>query len=114
MALWFRRALAIVAGTALALSFQKTNIAGLAWIAPALLLFATRSGNRFGLGYLAGLTHYFISLSWLLHIPVKFYPMLGWIALGAYLALYPAAWAWLCGGLLSQIGRASWRGRGEI
>ena len=85
-----------MAGVALALSFQKTNIAGLAWVAPALILFAARGPNSFRIGYLAGFTHYLISLSWLLHIPVKFYPILGWIALAAYLALYPAAWAWLC------------------
>ena len=37
---WFRRALAVVAGAALALAFQKTNLAGLAWVAPALILWA--------------------------------------------------------------------------
>ncbi len=94
---WFRRALAVVAGVAWALSFQKLNIAGLAWIAPALILLAARGGHSFKTGYLAGFIHYLISLSWLLHIPVKFYPILGWIALAAYLAVYPAAWAWLCG-----------------
>jgi apolipoprotein N-acyltransferase len=94
---WFRRALAVVAGVAWALSFQKLNIAGLAWIAPAVILLAARGGNNFKIGYLAGFTHYLISLSWLLHIPVKFYPILGWIALAAYLALYPAVWAWLSG-----------------
>ena len=93
---WFRRALAIVAGVAWAFSFHKLNIAGLAWIAPALILFAARGGSSFKMGYLAGFVHYLISLSWLLQIPVKFYPILGWIALAAYLALYPAVWAWLC------------------
>jgi len=80
----------------LALSFPRANIAGLAWIAPALMLFAARGGSSFRLGYLAGFAHYLVSLSWLLHIPVKFYPILGWIALAVYLALYPAAWVWLC------------------
>jgi apolipoprotein N-acyltransferase len=93
---WFRRALALVAGALLALAFHKPNIAGLAWVAPALILFTARGGNAFRLGALAGFTHYLVSLSWLLHIPVKFYPILGWIALAAYLALFPAAWAWLC------------------
>lgn len=86
----------MLAGAALALSFHNTNIAGLAWIAPGLMLFAARGGKRFWLGYLAGFTHYLISLSWLLHIPVKFYPILGWVALSAYLALFPATWVWLC------------------
>ncbi len=85
-----------MAGAMLALAFPKPNIAGLAWIAPGLLLFSVRGRKSFWLGYIAGLTHYLISLSWLLQIPVKFYPILGWIALAAYLAVYPAAWVWLC------------------
>jgi apolipoprotein N-acyltransferase len=93
---WVRRALAILAGVLLALSFPRMNIAGFAWVAPGLMLFAARGGISFRLGYLAGITHYLVSLSWLLHIPVKFYPILGWIALAAYLALYPATWVWLC------------------
>ncbi len=88
------------------------NIAGLAWIAPALILLAGRGGQRFRSGYLAGFTHYLISLSWLLQIPVKFYPLLGWIALAAYLAVYPAVWAWLCGRKFGNAGRTeSWFAR---
>ena len=105
---WFRRALAIVAGALLALAFHRPNIAGLAWVAPALILFATRGRNAFRLGALAGFTHYLVSLSWLLHIPVKFYPILGWIALAAYLALFPAAWAWLCQNPKSEILNPKW------
>ena len=86
----------MVAGLALALAFPRTSIAGLAWVAPALLLLAARRGHRFWIGYLAGFTHYLVSLSWLLEIPVKFYPILGWIGLAGYLALYPATWTWLC------------------
>lgn len=103
----------MAAGVALAFSFHKTNVAGLAWIAPALLLFAAQRGNSFRVGYLAGFTHYLISLSWLLHIPVKFYPILGWIALCAYLALFTAAWAWVCVGPVSGFGLrvSSWSAR---
>ena len=93
---WWHRGLAILAGALLALAFPRPNIAGFAWIAPGLLLLAARRGKSFWLGYLGGFTHYLISLSWLLEIPVRFYPVLGWIALAAYLGLYPAAWAWLC------------------
>ena len=99
----------------LALSFQKTNIAGFAWIAPALILFIARGENGFRLGYLAGLAHYLISLSWLLKIseslqgPAKFYPVLGWIALAAYLALYPAAWGWIVSSRELRI--STWRTR---
>ena len=97
--IWFRRALAVAAGVLLALAFPRPNIAGLAWVAPALMLLATRDGNggsAFRLGCLAGFTHYLVSLSWLLNIPVRFLPILGWLALAAYCALYPGVWAWLC------------------
>ena len=94
---WFRRALAVAAGLLLALAFPRANVAGLAWIAPALILLATRGGSAFRLGCLAGFTHYLVSLSWLLNIPVRFFPIFGWMALAAYLALYPGLWAWLCG-----------------
>jgi len=93
---WLGRVLAVVAGVALGAAFPKPGIAGLAWVAPAIILLAARRGSGFRVGYLAGFTHYLVSLAWLLHIPVKFYPILGWIALAAYLAVYPAAWAWLC------------------
>ena len=105
---WFRRALAVVAGAALALAFQKTNLAGLAWVAPALILWAARDGNAFRLGGLAGFTHYLISLSWLLNIPVKFFPILGWLALAGYLALYPAAWACICVRVLGERAGENW------
>ena len=100
-------------GVALACSFQTPNIAGLAWVGPALILFAARGGHAFRLGYLAGFTHYLVSLSWLLHITnsvrggAKVLPVLGWMALAAYLALYPALWTWLCA---SDVAR-TWRAR---
>jgi apolipoprotein N-acyltransferase len=106
---WLYHALAVVAGVMLALAFPKPNIAGFAWVAPGLLLFAARGGKAFRLGYLAGFTHYLVSLSWLLQIPVRFYPILGWVALAAYLALYPAAWSWMVSGFGFRV--SGWRGR---
>ncbi len=82
----------------MALAFPGFNIPGLAWIAPALILFSTfgcAPGKQFRLAYLAGLTHYLISLHWLLLIPAGWFPVLGWLALSAFVALYPATWAWL-------------------
>jgi apolipoprotein N-acyltransferase len=90
--------LAIIAGAVLAAAFPKMGIAGFAWIAPGLFLAVTlgkSGGETFRLGYVAGLVHYLISLSWLLNIPVAWYPILGWIALAAFLALFPATWVWL-------------------
>ncbi|MFO1476871.1 MAG: apolipoprotein N-acyltransferase [Verrucomicrobiota bacterium] len=90
--------MAILAGLLLAISFPTPGIAGFAWIAPGLLLTLGlgRSGrNRFGLGYAAGVVHYLVSLRWLLNIPVTGFPILGWLALGFFLALYPACWLWM-------------------
>jgi apolipoprotein N-acyltransferase len=94
--------LAIVAGFAMAASFPNLNVAGLAWIAPALFLAAAlgkSGGEAFRIGYVAGLAHYLISLYWLLHIPyrwhgIPFGPAAGWVALSGFLALFPATWVW--------------------
>jgi apolipoprotein N-acyltransferase len=90
--------LAILAGLVLASAFPKIGIAGFAWIAPGLIL-ATAMGKRgaesFRIGYAAGLAHYLGSLYWLLNIPVSGFPIVGWIALALFLALFPAAWVWL-------------------
>ena len=88
----------MLAGLVLALAFPKFGIAGFAWIAPGLIL-ATALGKRgaetFRIGYFAGFAHYLGSLYWLLNIPVRGYPILGWIALAMFLALFPATWVWL-------------------
>ena len=98
-----RYLLAILAGLLLAASFPKIGIAGFAWIAPALILAAAlgkRGWEAFRIGYVAGLAHYLASLYWLLLIPYRWHsiplgPAAGWLSLSAYLALYPATWAWL-------------------
>jgi apolipoprotein N-acyltransferase len=90
--------LAILAGFVLAAAFPKMGIAGFAWIAPGLFLavaLGKSGGETFRLGYVAGFVHYLVSLSWLLNIPVAWFPILGWIALAAFLALFPATWVWL-------------------
>jgi len=95
--------LAIAAGLLLAAAFPKIGIAGFAWIAPGLMLAAAlgRAGaESFRLGYVAGLAHYLTSLYWLLLIPYRWHgvplgPAFGWLALSAYLALFPALWVWL-------------------
>lgn len=95
--------LAIVTGFVLAAAFPKIGIAGFAWIAPGLFLavaLGKSGGEAFRLGYVAGLTHYLASLSWLLNIPYTWHqipigPAAGWLALAAFLALFPATWVWL-------------------
>jgi len=89
----------------LAASFPKPGVAGLAWIAPSLILFAAmgQPGKQcFRIGYVAGLAHYLASLYWLLFIPFPAGAIVGWLALSAYLALYPATWVWLCWRLFSR------------
>jgi apolipoprotein N-acyltransferase len=90
----------MVGGLLLAAAFPKPSVAGLAWVAPGLILFAAlgqSGGAAFRIGYVAGMMHFLGSLHWLLWIPVnKIAPLSGWLALSAYLAVYPAVWVWLC------------------
>jgi apolipoprotein N-acyltransferase len=89
---------AILAGLLLASAFPKFNCAGFAWIAPALMLFAARGKNGADAartGYVSGLAFWLASLYWLLLIPVTGFPILGWLALGAFCALFSSAWVWL-------------------
>lgn len=112
-----RYLLAVLAGLLLASSFPKIGIAGMAWIAPALMVAAALGkshGDSFRIGYVAGFAYYLASLYWLLFIPYRWHsiplgPAAGWLSLGAYLALYPATWIWL----LSEGRPATSGGRGQ-
>jgi apolipoprotein N-acyltransferase len=86
---------AVLAGLLLASAFPNWNFSGFAWIAPALMIFAAhgKSGpDAFRVGCVAGLAFWLASLGWLLRIPVTGFPILGWLALAAYLALFSGAW----------------------
>ena len=103
--------LAIGAGLLLAAAFPKIGIAGFAWVAPALVLFAAHgknSGDAFRAGYVAGISFWLASLYWLLLIPVAGYPILGWVALSVFVALYFGIWTRLLAG---KIGIGSWAQR---
>jgi apolipoprotein N-acyltransferase len=94
-----RFSMAAIAGLTWAASFPKLGVAGLAWVAPGVLLLTASgagAGTCFRLGYVAGLFHYLVSLYWLLFIPLPAGALAAWLALSAYLALYPAVWVWLC------------------
>jgi apolipoprotein N-acyltransferase len=102
---------AIGAGLLLTAAFPKIGMAGFAWIAPGLMLAIAQGKSRsdaFRIGYVAGLAHFLSSLYWLLLMPVTGLPILAWLALGAYLALYPAVWVWLLAG---RIGEGNWARR---
>lgn len=94
-----RYGIAVLAGLLLALAFPKAGVAGFAWLAPGLMLAAgagLQGGQAFRIGYVAGLAHFLTSLYWLLFIPVPIAPIVGWLALSAFLALYAGGWVWLC------------------
>jgi apolipoprotein N-acyltransferase len=102
---------AVLAGLLLTTAFPGIGFAGFAWIAPAVMIAAAqgkRGGDAFRIGYVAGLAHFLSSLYWLLLMPVAGLPILAWLALGAYLALYPAVWLWL---LAEKIGEGHWANR---
>ena len=106
---------AIGAGLLLTAAFPKIGIAGCAWVAPAILAAAAygkQGGDAFRVGYVGGLAHFLSSLCWLLLIPVTGFPILGWIALSAYLALFFAGWTWMVSIYNSfLVARESWFSR---
>jgi apolipoprotein N-acyltransferase len=97
---------AIAGGLLLAAAFPNIGIAGLAWVAPGLMAAAAlgkRGAERFRIGYIAGLAYYLAGLYWLLLIPYRWHglplgPAVGWLALSAFLALFPATWVCLVSG----------------
>jgi apolipoprotein N-acyltransferase len=104
---------ALIAGLLLAAAFPNPGIAGFAWAAPALLVFAARGqkpGKAFRTGYLGGLAFWLASLYWLLFMPAPGFSILGWLALSAYVALFPATWLWAVQSSKFK-GQSSWNGR---
>jgi apolipoprotein N-acyltransferase len=104
---WTRFLAAAATGGLWALSFPSWNIAGLAWAVPGLLLMLTGGLDRglaFRTAYVAGATHYLVSLSWLRHIPFPVGAYTGWFALSFFLALFPTAWVLVCWALGRTVG----------
>ncbi|HEX9048819.1 MAG TPA: apolipoprotein N-acyltransferase, partial [Verrucomicrobiae bacterium] len=103
---------AIVAGLVMALAFPKFGLAGFAWVAPAVLFAAARGqagADAFRTGYVGGFTFWLTSLYWLLLMPVTGLPILGWIALCAYIAVYQGIWVWLISSF--NFANSSWSNR---
>ena len=102
---------ASMSGVLLALSFPPASFGGLIWIALIPLICsvwfrrARPTGRRsFALGYLTGLIFFTATFSWLHALGALFSAPLIYglpLLLGAYLALYPAVWAWLLDRLLA-------------
>ena len=94
-----RYLLAIGAGVLQAASFPKIGAYYLAWLVPGTLVLLTTdqsSRKSFRIGYYAGLTHYLLSLYWLLLIPLPVQAIAAWLSVSGILALYTAGWTWLC------------------
>lgn len=92
--------LAALSGAALAFCLPPFDQPALAWFALTPLLVALWFGPRgrfhalrlFGLGYVAGLVFFWMSLFWITTVTQP-----GWFVFAFYLALYPALWALFAG-----------------
>ena len=103
---------AILGGLLLSLAFPKISVAGFAWVAPAILFLAAlnkRRADAFRAGYVGGFVLWLASLYWLLLIPYPFFPILGWLALGAFLGLFTGAWTWVISSFRFEV--SGWGGR---
>lgn len=83
----------------LALAFPKLELAWLAWLAPGLILLAALgqpSKTILAIGFTAGLTQNLIGFYWLLLIPKRSGAIIAWLAVGGLMAVYMAAWTWVC------------------
>ena len=92
---------AICSGVLYAVCFAPFNLTWFSWIALTPLIAAiwfsgTESRHRWVrnllLGYVSGLTFFWVVFSWLTTVTI-----LGWFVLEFYMAIYVAIWAWFCG-----------------
>ena len=100
---------AICSGALYAACFAPFDLTWFCWIALTPLIAAiwfSGAESRYSwlrnllLGYVAGLTFFWIVFSWLTTVTV-----LGWFVLEFYMAIYFAIWAWFCGLLRPREGK---------
>ena len=108
---------AICSGFLYAACFPPFNLTWLCWIALTPLIAAIWfSGGESRhpwlrnllLGYVTGLTFFWIVFSWLTTVTI-----LGWFVLEFYMAIYVAIWAWFCGLVrprpkINRVGSSKW------
>ena len=108
---------AICSGFLYAACFPPFNLTWLCWIALTPLIAAIWfSGGESRhpwlrnllLGYVTGLTFFWIVFSWLTTVTI-----LGWFVLEFYMAIYVAIWAWFCGLVrprpkINRVGCSKW------
>ena len=96
---YLRYSLAALAGLALGLAYPKFSLFWLPWLAPGLLLLLSlgQSGwTAWRVGYIAGLAQFLVGFYWLLLIPKPAAAIAAWLLVGVLMALYIAAWTWVC------------------
>ena len=100
---------AICSGLFYALCFAPFNLTWFCWVALTPLMAAIWFSGKQSrhpslrnllLGYIAGLTFFWIVFSWLTTVTV-----LGWFVLEFYMAIYFAIWAWFCGLVRPRAGK---------
>jgi apolipoprotein N-acyltransferase len=100
---------AICSGALYAACFAPFDLTWFCWIALTPLIAAiwfsgSQSRHRWFrnllLGYVAGLTFFWIVFSWLTTVTI-----LGWFVLEFYMAIYLAIWAWFCGLVRPRAGK---------
>ena len=100
---------AILSGLLYAACFAPFNLTWFCWIALTPLIAAIWFSNTESrhqwlrnllLGYVAGLTFFWVVFFWLTTVTV-----LGWFVLQFYMAIYFAIWAWLCGLLRPRVNK---------
>ena len=85
---------ALASGAMMGILFPPFDLGGWVWVCllPVFPVLWTVTGRRglkgFGFGWLAGFVASLISLQWITEVS-----SLGWLALSAYLACFPGAWA---------------------
>ncbi len=92
-------------GLCAALAFPLPGWSGLAWLATGILVSAglgCSPGRAFRMGYVAGLVQFLVSLRWLLLIPFPTGAVAGWLALGAYCALYSGLGLWISAAVIRR------------
>jgi apolipoprotein N-acyltransferase len=100
---------AVCSGLFYAVCFPPFNLTWFCWIALTPLIAAIWFSGREArhpwirsllLGYVAGLTFFWIVFSWLTTVTI-----LGWFVLQFYMAVYFAIWAWFCDLLRPRVGK---------
>src|SRR5690242_19393799 len=108
---------AIVSGVLYAICFDPFNLTWFCWIALTPLIAAIWfSGTELRrrwlrnvlLGYVSGLTFFWIVFFWLTTVTV-----LGWFVLQFYMAIYFAIWAWICDLMRPRAGKKQSRAAGK-